>query len=276
MPAQEPKPLGEVVNHPSADWEANHAKWTTWALRPIVLFAAAHTIVGVLHEWTHALTAYALKVPSTLFHSYAQIDRTTGTLAERVFIRVAGPLSCLGFGLLCWLAYRKAKGARAKLWLLYLAWFGIGTFFGNLMSTAFVGDFSGLALLLNWPMPVRYAASLMGAMALCGLSFLIGIELRKWAPWVSSAKATVGLVALPAVIGTAIGILIHLPMPAGFAAARVGEASIWIFGAVGTWISRKKSEPGSQELGVGRADLAVFLMAVIVVRVMAGGIAFVP
>jgi hypothetical protein len=33
-------------------------------LRPTVLFAAAYTIIGILHELAHALTAYALNVPS--------------------------------------------------------------------------------------------------------------------------------------------------------------------------------------------------------------------
>jgi len=32
-------------------------KFTAWVLRPIVLFAATYTIVTVLHELTHALTA---------------------------------------------------------------------------------------------------------------------------------------------------------------------------------------------------------------------------
>jgi hypothetical protein len=278
MPPQnaEPHTIGDVVSDPNAGREADYTKWTTWGFRPIALFAAAHMIVGILHEWTHALTAYAFKVPSTLFHFYAQIDRTTGTLGERAVIRLAGPLFCLGVGLVCWLAYRKAKGSRPKLLLLYLAWFGTATFFGNLMSTAFVGDFSGLALVLQLPMPVRYALSLAGMLSLCGISFLVGTELRKWAPAVGSAQATVGMVILPAIVGTAIVILVHLPMPLGFAAARVAESCFWIFGAVGTWIRREKSEPGSQDLRVGWADFALFFMAVFILRVMAGGIAFVP
>lgn len=48
-------------------------KWKAWGLRPIVLFAAAYMIVGIIHELTHALTAYALRVPSTLFHFAAYI-----------------------------------------------------------------------------------------------------------------------------------------------------------------------------------------------------------
>ena len=113
------------------------ARWTAWGLRPIVLFAAAYTIIGIVHEWAHALTAYALKVPSTLFHLYVHLDRADSTFNERALIGVAGPLVCLGVGLVCWFAYKNAKSSRAELPLLYLAWFGSATFFGNLISSDF-------------------------------------------------------------------------------------------------------------------------------------------
>jgi hypothetical protein len=242
-----------------------------------VLFASAYTIIGILHESAHALTAYALKVPSTLFHLYVHVDRADGTLNERAVIRVAGPLFCLAVGLVCWFVSRKAKGARAELLLLYLAWFGIGTFFGNLMSTPFVGDFSGLALAFQLPMAVRYGVGLTGLLSLCGLAFLMGTELRRWAPaGVGRAKAMVGVIAIPAIVGTAIAILIFLPMSLAFAVSRVGESTFWIFGAVGTLISRKPPAESSRGLGWGWEDFVILLVAVLVVGVMVGGIAFVP
>lgn len=256
---------------------SNSTKWKAWGLRPIVLFAATYTIVGILHELAHALTAYALHVPSTLFHLYVQLDRADGTLNERAVIRVAGPLFCLGLGLVCWFAYKKAKDSRLELLLLYLAWFGIGTFFGNLISTPFVGDFSSLALAFQVPMPARYGAGLVGLLSLCGLSFLMGTELRKWAPvGVNAVRAMVGMIALPAIVGTAIAILIFLPMSSALAVARVGESAFWIFGAVGTLVSRRQPAESSRSLGWGWADFVILLVAVLVVRVMVGGIALVP
>ena len=252
------------------------AKWEAWGLRPIVLFAAAYTIIGILHEWAHALTAYAFKVPSTLFHLNVHLDRSDGTLNERAVIRVAGPLFCLGVGLVCWFAYRKAKRSRAGLPLLYLAWFGIATFLGNLMSTHFVGDFSDLALAFHLTMPIRYGAGIVGLLLLCGFSFLIGMELRKWAPeWISGVRAMIGVIVLPVIVGTVFVILIYLPMPSGLAISRMAESSFWIFGAVGTLISRKHPKESSQNLRLGWLDFAVLLVAVFVVRLMAGGIAFV-
>ena len=137
-------------------------------------------------------------MPSTLFHLNVHLDRADGTINERAVIRVAGPLFCLGVGLVCWFAYRKAKGSRAELPLLYLAWFGIGTLLGNLMSTPFVGDFSDLALAFHLTMPVRYGAGIIGVLSLCAFSFLIGMELRKWTPkGISVVRAMIGVIALP-------------------------------------------------------------------------------
>ena len=270
--------VDEVVTDLRAGSDASSStRWKDWGLRPIVLFAAAYTIVGILHELTHALTAYALHVPSTLFHLGVNLDRAHGTLNQRAVIGVAGPLFTLAVGLLCWGAYRKAQNSRLGLPLLYLVMFGMGTFFGNLMSASFVGDLSQVSLAFQLPMRVRYAASGAGVLLLCGLSFLIGMELRKWTPaGVGAAKAMIGVIAFPAIAGTAIVVLVYLPMPWNFAVARIAESSFWIFAAVGTLISRKRPVDSSQNLGLGWADFAVLLVAVFVVRLMAGGIAFVP
>jgi len=252
-------------------------KWKAWGFRPIVLFAATYMIVGILHELTHALVAYAFRIPSTLFHIAVDLDRTQGTLNQRAIIGVAGPLFALGIGLFSWGAYTGARNSRLGLPLLYLVMFGVGTFFGNLTSTAFVGDFSRLALTLQLPMTVRYSASVLGVLLLCGLSFVIGMELRRWTPvGVSAAKAMIGIVVLPTIVGTAIVLLIFLPMPSAFAYARIAESSFWIAAAVGTLVSRKHPTDSRRKLNVAWADFALLLVAALLVRLMVTGITFGP
>ena len=253
-------------------------KWTTWALRPIVLFAATYMIVGIIHELTHALVAYAFHIPSTLFHFAANIDRTHGTLNQHTIVSVAGPLVALVIGLLSWVMYLSAaRNSRLGLPLLYFVMFGVGTFFGNLISTAFVGDFSRAALALQLPMAVRYSASVLGMLLLCGLSFLIGMELRRWTPvGVSTTKAMIGMVALPAIIGTVVVLLIFLPLPSAFAYARIAESSFWIAAAVGTLVSRKLPTHSQPRLNLGWADIALLLTAALLVRLLAGGITLSP
>jgi hypothetical protein len=86
----------------------------------------------------------------------------------------------------------------------------------------------------------------------------------------------VGVIALPAIVGTALAILIFLPMPAPFAVARAGESMFWIFAAVGTLISRNQPAESSRGLGCGWMDLVILFGAILVVREMAGEISFAP
>jgi len=246
-----------------------------WLLRPIVLFAATYAGVGALHELAHALTAYVLGVPSTLFHLYVHLEPGDGNLDQRAIIRAAGPVFCLGLGLVCWLLYKTAKHSRASLPLLYLAWFGVVTFFGNLMSTPFVGDFSDMALAFGLSMPLRYAAAVVGFLAVCGLSFFMGTQLRQWSPQgVSASRAMLGMIVLPVIVGTALALLIFLPFPPGWIYARIGESAFWIFAAIGTFVSRKQPADSSRDLALGWPDFAFLLAAILLVRLMAMGIAF--
>ena len=248
-----------------------------WVLRPIVLFAAAYTIIGILHELLHALTAYVLRVPFTIFHLYVHLEPGDGDFNRVAVIRAAGPTFCLFLGLACWLAYKKANGSRAALPLLYIAWFGVVTFFGNAMGTAAVGDFSSLAITFGLPMSVRYAVAVVGLLTICGLSFFMGSELRRWAPeGVSSVTAMIGMIVLPVVAGTLLALLIFMPMPWDWVLARLGESAFWIFAALGTFVSRKRSADSTRDLGLHWPDLALLLTAVVVARVMAIGIAYTP
>ena len=248
-----------------------------WVPRPIVLFAAAYTIIGVLHELAHALTAYVLGVPFTIFHLYVNLAPGEGDFNRVAVIRAAGPTFCLCLGFACWLGYKKTNGSRAALPLLYLAWFSVVTFFGNLLGTPAVGDFSSLAITFGSPMSVRYAAAVIGLLAICGLSFFIGTELRRWAPaGVTSLVATIGMIVLPVIVGTVLALLIFMPMPWDWISARIGESAFWIFAALGAFVSRRQPADSSRDLGLHWPDIALLLTAVVVARVMAIGIAYTP
>jgi hypothetical protein len=69
-------------------------------------------------------------------------------------------------GAVCWLAYRAARGAWAEVPLFYLAVLGIAMFLGNVLSAAFVGDFSNAAVAADLAMPTRLAITTMGGLGL--------------------------------------------------------------------------------------------------------------
>ena len=96
--------VGIRVAHVFADGAA-------WILRPIVWFVAASMVTTILHELAHASVAFALGVRSTLFNYSASLDLTPAQADTNlpVLIRLAGPVFCLGLGLLSWGAFRRAR-----------------------------------------------------------------------------------------------------------------------------------------------------------------------
>ena len=276
---------------------------TGWLLRPVVWFATASMVTTVLHELTHALVAYALGVRSTLHNYFVDLDLTPDQAATNIpaIIGVAGPSFCLALGVAAWFAYRyvgrgftprqargglsQSKASRAEpgrsaaeLPLLFFAVFGIGTFFGNLVSASFIGDFSRAAVALHLPMPARYTVSVVGAVGTAAVHFMAGRELTRWMPpTIGRVAGMLGIIAVPVIVGMAIVILANLP--AAIAGVRAAEAAFWIFAAIGVLVPSAGPPPdGAAKTTpyVRWVDAAALLVAILIVRVLVRGIPFVP
>ena len=247
-----------------------------WVLRPILWFAAASMINAILHECAHAVTAYALGIRATLFSFSVDLDLAHAGLNERAWVGIAGPVTSLLVGGLCWFTYRRARHSAIGLPLVYLSAFGLSMFFGNLMSAAFVGDFSNVAVVLDMPPAARYAATLMGALSLIAILFWVGRELRQWAPaHMGAVTGVFGIIALPTLIGTAAVILINQPTPRSFVVARAAEASSWLVAGIGALVTRRNHQNRGC-LGLRSADGVAAVLAGLVVRLMVRGIPVAP
>jgi hypothetical protein len=249
---------------------------TAWVLRPIVWFTAASMLTTIVHELTHASVAYVLGVRSTLFNYFAELDRTQPdvTMAQRAVIGVSGPVFCLALGVVAWLVFKRTRTSGASLPFLYFTVFGIGTFFGNLMSIAFVGDFSNVARVMDLPMGLRYALAVAGGLSAAAIHFWAGRQLVQWVPaGVGRFGGAIGIVAVPAILGTAVVILVNQPTP-GALSARFAEAAFWLFAMLGALTTRGLSSHAP--LAVRWLDGVVVIIAVVIVRVMVHGIAFTP
>ena len=75
---------------------------------------------------------------------------------------------------------------RRRAPLLYLSVFAAGTFFGNLMSVSFVGDFSAAAAALRLPMTARHGIAVRRRPVGRGSSFWAGRELVRGFPRTSA------------------------------------------------------------------------------------------
>src|SRR5690349_368115 len=113
-----------------------------WMLRPAVWFTAASIVSVLLHEWAHALTAHVVGKAAEIHQYWVNWDWLTATtVSERAIVGAAGPVLSLALGLVCLALYRKFAQSSAGLPLLFLSTIGLAMFFGNLMSTALIGDF---------------------------------------------------------------------------------------------------------------------------------------
>ena len=249
--------------------------------RRVLWFATAYTIVIIVHESAHAITAYGLGLEATLFNFWVNIDSANqATIGQRAAYGVAGPISSLVIGVVSSLAYRRIQRSAAAMPLLYLAAHGVSNFFGNLMSIAFIGDFSNVAVSMGMPVGVRYALSAAGALVTVSVLFAAGRELVRWMPpQASRAAAALAGVLLPTAIGTMLIILVNQPIPLqGFATARIGEGAFWISAVAGAFTAPipipSTRDNGSVELHW--QDIAIAVVMIAVVRIMVLGIPLIP
>jgi hypothetical protein len=249
-----------------------------WILRPTIWFTASSIVSVLLHEWAHALTAHAVGKAAEMHQYWVNWDWLTATVSQRAIVGAAGPTCSLALGLICFVLYRKFVQSSAGLPLLFLSTTGIAIFFGNLMSTAFVGDFSNAATILGVPMSVRYVATIIGAAGSAAVLFWQGRELRRWVPAdAGRVFGAIGVTLIPVAIGTGFIILINQPTPPdmGFASARIGEAAFELFAVAGALTTRASA--ARRNFGwPSWIDAAVLLVAVFAVRIMAAGIPLAP
>jgi hypothetical protein len=243
----------------------------------ILWFVTSYTIIIIVHETAHAVVAYAFGLNPTLYQFWVDFDFDRATLSQRALVGVAGPAVSLIVGLIAWFLYKRAKDSRAGLPLCYLTAGGISNFCGNLMSAAFVGDFSNVAGWLGLPSPARYGISIAGAVTLSVVLFLAGRELGSWTP-LRVGRFARGLfgVALPVISATAIIVLINQPVsiPISFGAARSGESLFWLFALVGILTVPKQPAGDETRLRLHRSDGIVAMAVFLIVRLMVRGIAF--
>jgi hypothetical protein len=230
--------------------------------RQILWFVLAYTLVIIVHEGAHAVIARASGLEATMFHFWVNIDAADrATAGQRAAFGLAGPVSSLLAGLAAWIAYRSVHRSAAALPLLYLAAFGVSNFFGNMMSTAFLGDFSNVAVWLGLPMTMRYTLSAIGGVVAASTLFLTGRELARWrSPWAGRTFAVFAGIVLPVVVGTLLIILLNQPRAdsrvRGGTRGRVRAVGVCRRGSADRQRQRVRYRPSPSRALRGRRDRA--------------------
>src|ERR1700674_1310629 len=123
----------------------------SFSLKPTLLFFSALAMNLILHELSHAITAYLLHIKSTMYQLFVNPDIEHASRIQNIFIAVSGPFFSLFLGFLSWLFYKTYSDSTIKLFSVYSAVFGISIFLGNLFATSLGGDFHTAASIANVP-----------------------------------------------------------------------------------------------------------------------------
>jgi len=245
------------------------------AVRPILLFVTAFALNISPHEAAHALAAYLMGFSSTLFQMWVNPDAAPATPAQLAVIACAGPIFSLIVGIVCWLLYTKAyKTKRAGLFFLMMATMGVYSFLGPLAGIAFGGDFNNAAILFfEASKPVLYLASGVGSALLGAFMFVMGMELSRWGPPAfGRMENAICTTAAPWIIGTALSILVYLPLPRFLIASAISGSSFWAFAVIGAAFGYSRTRTSKAAPPLSLLDLILLGVALTFVRVLAHGI----
>ena len=242
------------------------------ACRPTVLFVAAFALNSTPHEVTHAIVAYLLGFPATIFQLWATPETAGATPRQLAAIAAAGPLFSLALGLVSWASYGwRFRARRSGLIWLMLAIAGTYFFLGPLAGSALGGDFHRAFRLLSVPRLILFVFSVLGFVALPLFMFFSGRELVRWAPRSNCAAAVLSTTVAPWLLGTLLLFAVYYPLPQILVGPTASGSLFWIFAVAGAaWgYSRIKL---FDEVSWSRWDLVIVVLAVVMVRIFALGI----
>lgn len=263
--------MSKNLNRPSTNVPAS--RWSS-AFRPTLLFVAAFALNSTPHEAVHALAAYWLGFNSTLFQLWVNPDPAGPSPTQMAIIAAAGPIFSLSLGLISWVLYqRRFRERSAGLLFLMLAVVGTYSFIGPLAGTALGGDFNIVATSLKASAAVRYGASAIGFLLLPTFLFLMGRELVRWAPSSFTRTQAVATTTIaPWLIGTTLTLLVYWPLPSSLIGSTLSGSVPWVFVVIGAALRPAGSGHAPGISSITRADLAITILVLALVRLLASGV----
>ena len=244
------------------------------AARPTVLFFAAFAFNISPHEAVHAIVAYFLGFGSTLFQMWVDPDAASATSSQVAAIAASGPIFSLFVGVTGWLIYLRYKRKTLGLFFLMFAMVGIYSFLGPTAVAAFGGDFHTALQAADVSKGAQYAASMAGVVLLSTFMFFMGRELAAWAPpEFGPLKTVVSTTVSPWIIGTLLTLVIYWPLPGFLVSSTISGSAFWLFAVIGAALKARRIGGQSDSLfPIGRFDLIVTGVAVVMVRILALGL----
>jgi hypothetical protein len=201
-------------------------------------------------------------------------DPARATPRQLAAIAAAGPVFSLAVGATCWLLYQwRFRRRPSALMFLMLAMVGIYSFLGPLAGSALGGDFNLAFNFLDVAKAVRYAASAAGFVLLPCFMFVIGRRLVGWAPSNFGRIKAVGCTTVaPWLVGTALILLVYWPLPSFMIGSTLGGSVFWLFAVLGATFAFSTPRPAEAISSLTSLDVAITLIAVVMVRLLVHGV----
>jgi hypothetical protein len=186
-----------------------------------IAFTTAFLVTAMSHEGAHALVARLLGLHPVLHHNYVQTPSDVSPNA-RLWVPAAGPIVSLIMGAACLIWVRATtRPSLITLTAVWLGVLGITTFFGYLVLGPFVrdGDTGKVFAELGTPAPFMWLFAVAGFASMVfivrGAAPLFARHIPKPGGdiQVSRRELANGLIALPAIAGTALAVVLSLPAP---------------------------------------------------------------
>jgi hypothetical protein len=244
------------------------------AIRPTILFVTAFALNVTPHEIAHAVAGYLLGFNSTIFQMWVNPDAVDATRGQLAIIAVAGLLFSLAVGTVCLALYaRRFKERASGLAFLMIGIVGIYSFLGPLVGTALGGDFHTASGFLNISRSVGYAGSAFGLVLLPAFMWRMGRELVRWAPpEFGRVGAVVCTTLAPWLLGTLLVLLVYWPLPQFLIGSSLGGSVFWLFAVLGAAMGFARKQPSRTLSYFTGADVALAVVALLMVRLLVHGI----
>ena len=244
------------------------------AARPTLVFVAAYMTTMTSHEVAHALMACQLGFASTIFQLWVSPETADATPAQMAAIAATGPAFSLMTGALGWIGYRLRQRSLGFLMMGLVGTYAcLGPWIGAALGG---GDMHIVLRALDAPPAIRVVISIAGALGLAAFMFWCGKLLARNAPpGISRVPSVLVMIAGPWVIGTALAVLLYLPLPRELIFSTVGGSVFWLFAVIGGAVDRDVS-PRPPARAIGYADAGFALAAFVIVRMLSGGVRLAP
>jgi len=252
-------------------------------INSILAFVSAFILTTVIHECGHFVVYCLAGTHPILYHNFVEISDPDLSVQLKIIAALAGPLTSLIQGIFfAVIVIRKQANKAVYMLFLWLSLLGFINFFGYLMLTPLstTGDTGKVAELLQLPYIYRLMTAVAGIAVLILIIIRIGRCFSNFIPSGSDLsgkrKYVNALVLFPILAGSAVNVMLALPIPVLLSVIYPATSSYVILSAYGAILEGENrfTEPAQVEKEISVFILILTTLLILFNRLLTMGVAF--